>query len=613
MVDGATFGGGRRFGKVPGAAGGKVGPVVAIVPAAAPGRSGRLWVPLETTLAAHDDTPSPPPGRGAPATGSADLLLRLRRFADGLTNRTALDDLLWEAAAQVGELFGYEDCVVYLVERVGLVQYAAFGVKNPTVREIKNRIVLPLGQGIVGAVALSGRPELVADTRSDARYIADEFVGRSELAVPIVYAGKVLGVLDSEASHPDGFTAADQAIFELLAALLAPRIASALAERELGAAIDDLARAESVHRDRIAALQRQRLESLGQLAGGIAHDFNNALTAILGNLELARGMAGAGPLAQVLGEAAAACERPRELARQLVAFASGGAPVLQPGDLREVLREAVHQELAGSPIVVAWHEPPEVPVVAFDRGQLRDAFRHVVRNARQAMAEQGTLTVTLRVAGGRERVLEVAIADSGPGVPMPLRAAVFDPYYTTKPGASGLGLTTAYWIVRRHSGALELDPATPGGARFLVTLPVLAELRRGNAAVGLRPLRLLVLDDDDAVRRVLTRMATAVGHELTAVAEGSECVREFAAGRARGGYDAVLLDLTLRSGIDWQQTLDQLRAFDAKVVVLAMSGYHDSPAVAQPRAQGFAGSLAKPFTAGELDRAVNEAIVAGAP
>ena len=535
----------------------------------------------------------------------------MRAFAESLLSQNALDDLLWDIAAKVGDLFGYEDCVVYLVEQVGLVQSAAYGVKSPALRRIKNPLVLPLGHGIVGTVAVTGRSERIADTARDARYIPDEFLGRSELAVPITFCGKVIGVLDSESIQPDDYSAEDQATFELIATLAAPRVAAALAERDLRSALTSLERAESAHRDRELQLQRQRLESLGQLAGGIAHDFNNLLTTILGNVSLAQEVVRTGPSVPLLADAAMACERSRELARQLLAFSAGGAPVLRAGDFVELVREVVATEIGQSGIAVSWQVAKDLPVVAFDVGQLRECLRNVLANAREAMAGNGNLRLAIAAFGEGERELELSVHDSGPGVPSPLRARVFDPYFTTKEGAAGLGLSVAYWIARRHGGGLELDPAVMKGARFRLWLPRFAEVRRSEPAARVEPLRVLVLDDEPAVREVVVRMLQTQSHDAVGVGDGVACIREFAAARQqRRPFDVVLLDLTLRHGIAWEETFAALRQMDGDCVAIAISGYHDSPVMASHSEHGLRGSLAKPFTPRDLERALREALAA---
>ncbi len=536
----------------------------------------------------------------------------MRGFAESLLSQNALEDLLWDIAAKVGDVFGYEDCVVYLVEKVGLVQSAAFGVKSPALRKIRNPLVLPIGQGIVGTVAATGRAERIDDTTRDPRYIPDEFLGRSELAVPIVFCGKVIGVLDSESSRPGNYTAEDLATFELIATLAAPRVAAAIAERELRCALSNLEHAELQHRDREAQMQRQRLESLGQLAGGIAHDFNNLLTTILGNVSLAQEVVRSGPAAPLLADAAHAGERSRELARQLLAFASGGAPVLQAGEIVALLREVV-ADVVGSGIAVSWRVAPDLPVTAFDAGQMRECLRNVLENACQAMAGNGNLRIEVAALSEGERRVEVVIHDSGPGVPSPLRTRLFDPYFTTKEGAAGLGLSVAYWIARRHGGGLELDPEVTRGARFRMWLPAYAEVRRVGSGQRLEPLRVLVLDDEPAVREVVVRMLQSQSHEVVAVGDGVACIREFAAAQQqRRAFDVVVLDLTLRHGIAWDETLAALRQMDGSCLAIAISGYHDSPVMANHREHGFGGCLPKPFTARDLDRVLREVVDATA-
>ena len=141
----------------------------------------------------------------------------INQFAISLLQQNSLDDLLWSMASNIGELLGFEDCVIYLLEDDELIQKAAYGVKNPESRNIKNQIKIQLGEGIVGSVGLNARMEYVPDLSKDSRYIKDEFDGCSELTVPLLYEAKVIGVLDSESSKVDGFDQRDLEMFESLA------------------------------------------------------------------------------------------------------------------------------------------------------------------------------------------------------------------------------------------------------------------------------------------------------------------------------------------------------------------------------------------------------------
>ncbi len=157
-----------------------------------------------------------------------------KRLVLSLLESENLDDIVWKVAQEAIGKLGFEDCVVYILDNHNtLIQRAAFGPKNPDGREIKTPITIPLGEGIVGTVAKTGIPERIDDTRQDPRYIVDDEIRLSELTVPIVYNGKILGVLDSENSQVSYFTDAHLEQFITIAKLAAPKIFHALAAEHL--------------------------------------------------------------------------------------------------------------------------------------------------------------------------------------------------------------------------------------------------------------------------------------------------------------------------------------------------------------------------------------------
>ncbi|MER3404268.1 MAG: hybrid sensor histidine kinase/response regulator, partial [Chloroflexota bacterium] len=295
-----------------------------------------------------------------------------------------------------------------------------------------------------------------------------------------------------------------------------------------------------------AVLEQERLgaaklESLGVLAGGIAHDFNNFLAAIMGNLSLARLAVEPGSaLDSTLREAERACQRASALTRQLLAFAKGGAPLKRTIQLSTVIRESVELATRGAALECVISVAPDLWPVEADEGQIGQVIYNLVLNARQAMPHGGHLEVQAHnvsiVAGtdGSTDMLplpegpyvRIQVLDTGPGIAPEHLAKIFDPYFTTKPGGTGLGLAVVRGIVQRHNGHVTVH-STPGhGTIMAVYLPAVPGA--GVAAPPLAPPgqrelpagkgHVLLMDDDAAVRSLVSRLLRQLGYSVEAVA-----------------------------------------------------------------------------------------------
>ncbi len=371
----------------------------------------------------------------------------------------------------------------------------------------------------------------------------------------------------------------------------------------------------------------QKIESLGLLAGGIAHDFNNILTAIVGGISLARRRAGSdSSLLEMLSLSETACMRARDLTQQLLTFSRGGAPICKPASMAELIRETAHFVSRGSKVRCELDIDPSLSLVDMDASQMSQVLGNLILNGIQAMPDGGTITIeahneeigTALPPGSALRPgrhVCVSVRDSGVGIRPEHVAKIFDPYFTTKPGGSGLGLATSYSIVRRHKGHIDFE-STPGvGTTFRIRLPAAARSvapapsAPASASATRAPVRVLLVDDEPVLRDVASLMLRTLGYGAETAASGEQAVDVFRdAARHGTGFDVVVMDLTMPGGMSGREAAGALRSLDPKVVIVASSGYSTDPVMADPGSFGFDGAVPKPYIASDLDEALRAAL-----
>ncbi len=231
-------------------------------------------------------------------------------------------------------------------------------------------------------------------------------------------------------------------------------------------------------------IKAEKLESLGLLAGGIAHDFNNLLTGILGNISIARTYIDKESKASSrLTAAENACMRTQGLTRQLITFARGGAPIKQKVSMNELLRETVHFVLSGTNVKCDFSLADDLSPVEVDKGQMSQVISNLVINAVQAMSERGKVNISsenTRFTDSDQTApvpeglyIKIMVSDHGCGIPQTQISQIFDPYFTTKKGGSGLGLTSTYSIIKKHGGVITVDSQAGKGTTFTFFLKAL--------------------------------------------------------------------------------------------------------------------------------------------
>lgn len=377
-----------------------------------------------------------------------------------------------------------------------------------------------------------------------------------------------------------------------------------------------------------ALVRMDKLESLGVLAGGIAHDFNNLLTGILGNVSLAKTSADPGDkVYKILSDIENASQRARDLTQQLLTFAKGGAPVREISDIRDFLRESVGLAMSGSEVRCELSIPDDLCHVEIDKGQISQVIHNLLINAQQAIVKEGIIAVSAEnVTVGEGEVLvskageyvKISVRDNGKGIPEKYLNKIFDPYFTTKEGGSGLGLATTYSIVKNHGGYITVESQVGAGTAFHIWLPAslkgtVVPVKEGEErTVPGRGERILVMDDEDIVRDVTGQMLTTLGYEAHFARDGAEAVRLFREAKEAGRpFEAVIMDLTIPGGMSGSEAIQRLREMDPGVKAIVSSGYSNAPVMANYREYGFSAVIAKPYRLTDLGTTVRKVLRKG--
>jgi CheY-like chemotaxis protein len=354
------------------------------------------------------------------------------------------------------------------------------------------------------------------------------------------------------------------------------------------------------------------------LAGGIAHDFNNLLGGIYGNIEMVRNVSKDSQVAGYLDTTLGTLNRARNLTQQLLTFAKGGLPIRKTSSLFPFVRETVQFALSGSNISSTYDIPVDLWYCDFDSNQIGQVIDNLTINALQAMPLGGTIRVkasnVVLTKGehpslGEGRYVRISIADDGIGIPREIQSRIFDPFFTTKQKGSGLGLATAYSIMYRHEGSIDVESDSGKGSTFNIFLPASNDQPKNETAPPSQSPkgsgRILVMDDEEVLLRTISVLIRSIGYTVVGAKDGSEAIRilkeENEAGRS---FIAIILDLTVPGGMGGKEAITEIRILDPHVPVLVSSGYADDPIMARPKDYGFTASISKPFSLTELSQAL---------
>jgi two-component system, cell cycle sensor histidine kinase and response regulator CckA len=381
----------------------------------------------------------------------------------------------------------------------------------------------------------------------------------------------------------------------------------------------DITKRESIQSE---IVKTQKLESLGVLAGGIAHDFNNILTGILGNISFAGLLLDPGsPARKPIEQAEKASLRAAELAHQLLTFARGGQPVKKAVSVPSLVQESLSLALHGSKVKTAVDVPASLDAIEADEGQINQAFNNVVINALQAMPGGGTLTVrgenvTLPADSAglpAGRYVKLSFSDEGCGIPHEDLQRIFDPYFTTKAGGTGLGLASVHSIINKHNGKVEVDSVIGKGTTFTLYLPSAegpahaepdCEPQQESLESG-RKGAVLLMDDEEAIRMLTQNILEFLGYGVTSCSSGEEAVRLYQEGMVSASpFVAAIMDLTVPAGMGGKEAAQQILSFDPTARLIVSSGYSNDPVMAHYGDYGFRAAIVKPYRCAEIQQAL---------
>ncbi len=539
----------------------------------------------------------------------------LHEFALSQVHLNTLDEILWNVAKTAIAELGFVDCVIYLLEsdKSILVQRAAHGPKNPVAQDILNPITIPVGSGIVGTVARTGRVELISDTRKDPRYIVDDANRLSELAVPIIHQKQVIGVLDSEHPELGFFTEEHVQLLTTIASLASTRIDTAIAMERLESIIERLRAAE--HRLEVKAGELEQAKQKAEQASiekslflaNMSHEIRTPMTSIVGYADL---LTRPDKSEEEKGEWA---EQVRRNADHLLDLVNNVLDLskIESGELRPNMSSCELNVLIAD--VIALMQPhakkkglectvdtrgPLPLTIKTDAIKLRQTLVNLVSNAIR-YTNEGRITMGLSsianiTTGQLELIVEME--DTGIGIEVDQLERIFQPFIqvgeeTRANVGTGLGLSIARIFARLLGGDLDAKSELGKGSTFtmriacgsldktfcvaphLFSLEAHCERKQRGADARMDGVRVHLVEDSMSIALLTRHLLEDAGAIVTHSANGKEGVEDILTAANEGQPpDLILMDMMMPV-MDGYTAVAKLRKQDIKVPIVAMTAF----------------------------------------
>lgn len=374
-----------------------------------------------------------------------------------------------------------------------------------------------------------------------------------------------------------------------------------------------------------------KFKDIGAFADGIANDFNNLLLGITGYIALARLFSNERKVLECLTEAEEVAFQARDLIKQLVIFAKGGeAPVKEKTDISELLKGTAEFVLRGANIRCEFSIPENLWWVEIDEEQISQVISNLVAFEKRSMPKGGIIRIkaqnfvvskkgNLPLKAGK--YIEIILEDEGVGIPEADLSKVFDPYFSTKKIASGLGLSICPSMIKNHDGHISVNSQEGVGTVFRIYLPAIPKeisiekspktpVISREATIIMVGGKVLVMDDEDYVRDVASQMLRLIGYEVEVAKDGNETVELYQKAKdSRHPFNVVILDLSIPGGMGGKETVKKLTEIDPNVKAIASTGHLLSdPVVVDYRQYGFNGLIVKPYDMEDLNEILRKVI-----
>ncbi|MBN1375300.1 MAG: PAS domain S-box protein [Dehalococcoidia bacterium] len=364
-----------------------------------------------------------------------------------------------------------------------------------------------------------------------------------------------------------------------------------------------------------------KMESVVLLSSGIASQFNTLLTHILGNLNvLLSETESRTTQSRLLEETTKIVDKAHEMVRHLSSLSTSGAPFKKTSQVGTLLKDTAEYVLTGSNTWSNFFIADNLHTVELDQAQFIQAFTNIILNASQSMPKGGVINVAAsNVKLEDDEVsdlpegsyIKISVTDKGHGINPEDMQHIFDPYFTTRQGKMGLGLSIAYSVIRNHGGAIIVDSEHGKGSSFHVFLPASTEeaIKEPAPAKQRHPgVKILLVDDEEVVRAAGNRVLSKLGYDMIEFAsEGQEALNKYQQAMEDGKpYDTVVIDLTLPGEMGGKEVIKALHKLDPEANIIVSSGYFNDPILTDFRRYGIKGVLAKPYQIKELEIMLHE-------